>query len=148
MLDLLTSLVEKSLVVYEQETGEGRYRLLETVRQYARDRLMESGEAERLRAAHQSFFLAFAEEAIGHYSGPEQAAWFDRLEADHGNLRAALEWCGECEHGAESVCLRLVAALARFWVARGLFRQGREWIEAALSRKGAEGRTVARCGAS
>src|SRR5713226_5481995 len=90
VLDLLTSLVEKSLVLYEERGGEGRYRLLETVRQYARDRLLEAGEAEAVRGRHLGFVLRLAEEAEPKLSGPEQVVWLDRLEAEHDNLRAAL----------------------------------------------------------
>src|SRR5262245_45744482 len=77
VLDLLTSLVEKSLVLSEEGEGEARYGLLETVRQYARDRLREAGETEAVRRRHLSFFLELAEEAELHLTGPEQGAWFE-----------------------------------------------------------------------
>src|SRR2546421_4211466 len=86
VLDLLTGLVEKSLVLYEEQGGEGRYRLLETVRQYARDRLLEAGEAEGVRERHRNWFLALAEQAEPELRGPEQGAWLDRLEREHDNL--------------------------------------------------------------
>src|SRR5207253_2107989 len=91
VLDLLTALVDKSLVVYEEQEEEGRYRLLETIRQYARERLEERGETGRWRSRHRDFFLALAEEAEPKLSGPEQAVWLARLETEYENLRSALE---------------------------------------------------------
>jgi len=135
-LDLLTHLVDKNLVVYEQnENGQGRYRLLETVRQYAYDRLLEkSGESEAIRNSHRDFFLTLAEEAQSRLYGPEQASWLDRLETEHDNLRAALEGCrsGDHEEGGQAG-LRLVGSLATFWDVRGYNREGRAWSAAALS---------------
>jgi tetratricopeptide (TPR) repeat protein len=93
VLDLLSALVEKSLVVYdEDENGQSRYRLLETVRQYAWERLGETEGGSPFRTQHQEFFVALAEEAEPRLVGPEQAAWLHRLEREHDNLRAALEW--------------------------------------------------------
>lgn len=141
VLDLLTSLVEKSLVLYEEQGGgEARYQLLETVRQYARDRLLESGEADTLRARHRDFFLSLAEAAEPKMRGPEQDAWLARLEAEHDNLRAALEWCRSGVAGTEAG-LRLAAALFRFWHVRSLYTEGRGWLQGALERAaGLEGR--------
>jgi non-specific serine/threonine protein kinase len=90
VLDLLTSLVDKSLVMYDDQGGEARYRLLETVRQYARDRLLEAGEAEAVRGRHAGWCLALAEEAEPALVGDNQREWLDRLEREHDNLRAAL----------------------------------------------------------
>ena len=92
VLDHLAGLVDKSLVILEWPGDAGRYRMLETVRQYATERLAESGETDRLRQRHAGFFLALAEQAEPKLFGPEQDAWFARLEAEHSNLRAALEW--------------------------------------------------------
>jgi non-specific serine/threonine protein kinase len=136
VLDLLSHLVEKSLVIVEEAArGEARYRLLETVRQYARDRLLESGEAPALRGRHLDFFLHFAEQGEPELHGPEQAAWFERLEAEHDNLRAALEWSLAPEGGGEAG-LRLAGALWWFWVIRGHFQEGQSWLERALERSG------------
>jgi predicted ATPase len=83
VLDLLASLVQKSLILYEEdEHGQGRYRLLETARQYARDRLLESGEGEAVRDQHRDRLLALAEEAEPKLLGPEQVVWLDRLETE------------------------------------------------------------------
>ena len=98
ILDTLTQLVEKSLVVAEGASsgkevgGKKRYSLLETVRQYGRDKLLESGEGEGLRGRHLDWFLELAEQAEPELLGPDQMEWTDRLEVEHDNLRAALEW--------------------------------------------------------
>jgi non-specific serine/threonine protein kinase len=134
VLGSLTSLVEKSLVEYEAREGEGRYRLLETVRQYARDRLLEGGDAEAVRGRHAAFFLQLAERAEPEFRGSQQLFWAERLEGEHGNLRAALTWFGSAEKGAEAQ-LRLTSALWLFWFRRGYYlREGRQWTEEALSR--------------
>ena len=92
ILDLLTSLSDKSLVAAELQGGHSRYRLLETMRQYARERLLESGGGEAVRERHREYFLALAEEAEPNLKGAEQAEWLQRLEAEHDNLRLALDW--------------------------------------------------------
>jgi predicted ATPase/class 3 adenylate cyclase len=136
VLDLLTQLANKSLVVVESE--EARYRLLETIRHYARDKLMESGEAGAVRGRHLDFFLNLAEEAEPELIGADQAVWLNRLEVEHDNMRAALEWGKAIEGGSEGgmlheAPLRLVGALWRFWYLRGYLSEGRGWLEMALS---------------
>jgi hypothetical protein len=130
IFDLLTALIEKSLVVYEEdEQGRGRYRMLETVRQYSRDRLLEAEEASDLRQRHAAFFLALAEEIILKISRDEPVAWLGRLEAEYDNMRAALDWT----LGSDAeVALRLVGVLGRFWQVRSRLTEGREWLERAL----------------
>ena len=91
ILNLLLRLVDRSLVVARDRSGESWYRLLETVRQYARQRLEDAGEADEMRRRHLSWYLGLAEQADGKLTGPEQQVWLDRLEAEHDNLRAALE---------------------------------------------------------
>ena len=130
IIDLLTNLVSKSLVVFSDE--EARYRLLETVRQYARDKLLETGEAARVRDRHRDWFLAFAERAGSALQGPDQALWLKCLETEHDNLRAALEWSSnDAETG-----LRLAGALWFFWYLRGYVSEGREWLRQSLERTG------------
>lgn len=138
ILDLLAHLVEKSLVVYEEDAqGRGRYRLLETVRQYARDRLFECGEAEAVRSRHRDCFLALAEEAEPDLRGPERAGWLTRLETEHENLRAALEsYKATASHTEQS--LRLAGALEEFWSGQGHWMEGREWAEGALLRENSQ----------
>ncbi|MBC8103398.1 MAG: tetratricopeptide repeat protein, partial [Cytophagales bacterium] len=154
VLDLLTSLVDKSLVVYEEKTndtggagdteeeshgeGAGRSRLLETVRQYAGDRLAESGEQEAVRERAAVWFLEMAETAQPELTGPEQARWLRRLESEHDNLRASLLWY-EREAGGERG-VRLVGALWQFWAVRGHLGEGRRWLDQALSRPASTGK--------
>ncbi len=132
LLDLLTSLCDKSLVVFEQSAGSTRYRLLETVRQYSRDRLLESGDVATWRQRHLAYFEALGEEARPHLRGASQKEWLIRLESEHDNLRAALTWSFE-EPSSRASGLRLAAALWRFWCLRGHFSEGRQWIERALA---------------
>ncbi len=132
VLDLLTALGDKSLVVYEEQDEGPRYRLLETVRQYARDRLLESGEAAAYRSRHRDFFLEMAELADHELKGRDQGQWLTRLEREHDNLRQALSLCLEDGEGGESG-LKLGAALQRFWQIRGHFNEGRETLTALLA---------------
>jgi predicted ATPase/class 3 adenylate cyclase/Tfp pilus assembly protein PilF len=130
VLDLLTNLVSKSLVVFKERVEEARYRLLETVRQYSRDKLLETGEAVRIRERHRDWFLAFAERAEGELQGPEQALWLERLETEHDNLRAALEWSSS----TPEIGLRLAGGLWFFWYLRGYVSEGREWLKQFLTK--------------
>ena len=144
-LDLLTSLVEKSLAVAETEQGETRYRLLETLRQYGQDRLLESGEAAALRRRHLEYFLALALEAEPKLAGEEQARWLQRLETEHENLRAALEQSlKEQEETSEATALRFCGALQRFWWTRGHLSEGQEWSARALGHGDTHQRTQER----
>jgi predicted ATPase/DNA-binding CsgD family transcriptional regulator len=134
VLDLLSGLVDKSLVTARerQQSGGVRYRMLEPVRQYALERLNEKGEAEGAKRAHARYFLALAEEAEPRLRGPEEREWLERLEEEHDNMRAALSWTlerGEVEPG-----LRLAGALWRFWETHGHLGEGRKWLEAALQK--------------
>jgi predicted ATPase/class 3 adenylate cyclase len=132
ILDLLTSLVDKSLVLAETQHREVRYRLLETVRQYSRDRLEESGEARQARSRHLDWHLRSAEEAAPLLHGPDEGIWLERLETEHDNLRSALERSRR-ETDAERG-LRLAVALRRFWEMRGHFTEGRRWLEDLVAR--------------
>jgi tetratricopeptide (TPR) repeat protein len=135
---LLTRLVNKSLVVVEKHDGESRYRLLETIRQYATDKLLGSGEAPSLRQRHLNWFLDLAERAEPELKRPDQRAWLDGLEVEHENLRAALGWSlenSETDAGANgrSSLLRLAGAMWRFWYVRSYLTEGRGWLEKALA---------------
>ena len=132
VLEILSHLVDKSLVVAEENWERGaRYRLLEPVRQYAREKLRVSGEAEAIGRQHAEFFLALAEEAEPELSKPQQAKWLDRLEAEHDNLRAALSWALEREIDLGP---RMAGALCRFWHTRGYLSEGRMYLEEAVAR--------------
>jgi predicted ATPase/class 3 adenylate cyclase len=117
--DVLGSLVNKSLVLAEPAGGALRYRLLETIRQFAAERLVEAGEDEALAAAaeHCAYFLRVAEAAAPHLTGPDQGRWFARLDADQANLRRAAEHAAGAPAGAALV-LRFGVALRRYWLAR------------------------------
>ncbi len=131
VLDVLTRLVDRSLVVVEW-VGPARYRLLEPVRQYASEVLNRSGECDTLRHRHAEFFLRLGEESWPEVrSGPRQAEWFQRLEAEHDNLRAALLCLRE--QGDHEAALRLAVALRRFWSMRGYLSEGRRWLESGLT---------------
>jgi predicted ATPase/DNA-binding SARP family transcriptional activator/DNA-binding CsgD family transcriptional regulator len=136
VLDLLRTLVGKSLVVLEvAEDGSVRYTLLEPVRQYAREKLEESGEAGAIRRRHAAFFLALAEEAEPELKGAGQEAWLERLEAEHDNFRAALSWT--MEQGEAELGLRLSTALVEFWHLHVYHSEAQQWLEVALAEEGA-----------
>jgi predicted ATPase/class 3 adenylate cyclase len=135
VLGLLSRLVDKSLVIADELGGERRYRLLETIRQYARDKLLESGETESVCDCHIDFFLGLAEEAEPKLLGREQIIWFERLEVEHDNIRAALQRSQETESSLEKG-LRLAGAMWRFWEVRSYLSEGRERLTAIL--RGAE----------
>jgi len=130
-LDLLTQLVDKSLVVVE-EAEETRYRLLETVRQYGREQLDQSGEAGAVRARYRAWYRALAERAEPELSGPRQCHWLDRLECDHDNLRSVLEGSAADPSGLEEG-LRMAAALLRLWIVRGYLGEGRHLLAPLLA---------------
>ena len=138
-LDLLTSLADKSLVAVDRTDGQSRYRLLETVRQYARESLLESGGGEAVRKRHGDYFLALAEAAETKLVGAEQAEWLRRLEDEHDNLRSALEWSIAEARSQED--LRLCGALNRFWSTRGHLVEGRHWCARILNKDQAPPRT-------
>jgi non-specific serine/threonine protein kinase len=131
-LDLLTSLADKNLVVADEQDGPTRYRLLETVRHYALERLREHDEEARWRSRHLAYFLALAEEAEPLLHGSEQQAWFDRLEAEHDNLRSALSWSSAAD-GDVTGGLRLAGAISWFWLVRGYLAEGRGWLSPLLA---------------
>jgi len=135
VLDLLSRLVGKSLVVMEERDGETRYRMLETIRQYAREKLDASGEVEGLRDRHLEFFMELAEKAEPQLLGPEQVDWLNRLEHDHDNLRAALQtaWNRQKSNpGGDFSLLRLASALTRFWLRHSHIREAYDWSRASL----------------
>jgi non-specific serine/threonine protein kinase len=142
VLDLLSHLVDKSLVVVQERGGEARYRLLETVRQYGNEKLLESEAAEAIRRRHASFFLALAEEAEPKLKGAQSRLWLERLEIEFDNLRAALRWAADA--GEVETLLRLAGALWWFWLRNGHLSEGRRWLEGALERVEATARTAAR----
>jgi predicted ATPase/DNA-binding SARP family transcriptional activator len=143
VLDLLTALVDKSLVGYEEQEGQARYHLLETIRQYARDRLVESDASEKWRLMHRDYFLNLAEAASRKLMGPEQGQWIQRLEVEHDNLRTVLDFCLDAPDGVQTG-LQLAGALQRFWMIHGHLSEGRERLSAMLARPEAQEHTQVR----
>ena len=138
VLDLLGHLVDRSLLVAEDGGIEARYRMLETIRDYAQERLAESGEAVSRYTRHRDWFAALVDEARpAFFSGRVQPEWVARLAADHDNLRAALRWAHEDPAGA-NVELGMASGLWRFWEVRGDLEEGSAWLERALDRLGGE----------
>jgi non-specific serine/threonine protein kinase len=126
VLGLLPQLVDKSLVLAHEEGGTERYWMLETIRQYAAEKLGESGEAVRARDRHLAYFLGFAEAAYPKLSGPDQPVWLERLEREHDNLRAALAWSlAGCDPEAG---LQLAGALLFLWTFHSHLTEGRHWL--------------------
>ncbi len=135
ILDILTSLVDKNLLVSkEQADGNTRLRMLGVVGEFASECLEQEGEAHTVRGVHAKFFLALAEVAEIHVVGEQSLEWLDRLETEHDNLRAALRWVLENE---PEKAARMAAAMRQFWSNRSYLNEGRQWLEAALERNGA-----------
>jgi non-specific serine/threonine protein kinase len=131
-LEGLAALVDQSLLrIGEPSAGgpESRFTFLETVREYAQERLEASGEAETVRHAHAAFYLALAEQAEPELTGPAQVEWLTQLEIEHDNLRAALGWASERQPPI-AIGIRLAGSLWRFWWMHGHYHEGRGWLEA------------------
>ncbi len=127
ILDRMSDLIAKSLVIVEEQNGQARYRLLEPIRQYSQEKLEESEEVETVHRLAANYFLALAEEAEPKLEQAGPTIWFRQLEVENDNLRTALNWSltsGEIEMG-----LRLANALRWFWIVRGQVSEGREWLE-------------------
>ena len=128
ILDLVASLVDKSLVFrVDSAAGEPRFGMLETIREYAVERLAQHGEEATARQAHADYFLGLAERAAPALEGPDQAAWLDRLDEERANLGAVARW--STEQGDAETVLRLSAALWRFWWARNSGEESRARVD-------------------
>ncbi|MCI0398525.1 MAG: tetratricopeptide repeat protein [Chloroflexi bacterium] len=147
VLDLLTQLANKSLVVVERKQGaETHYHFMETIRQYAREKVLDAGEGDLARQRHWAYFLRLAEEAEPRLRDQGQQEWLDRLEVEHDNLRAALHWSLSSGQGSSVWLpqepwsaeggLRLASALWWFWFLRGYLSEGRRWFEGLLAEAG------------
>lgn len=130
ILDLLSQLVDKSLVIVQGDGQEARYRMLETVRQYAAERLCESGEQGEVRRGHALYFAELAEKAEQALQSAAMGAWLEQLEVEHDNLRAALQW--SLENDPTGMAWRFAGALGAFWRKRGYLREGSASIERLL----------------
>jgi predicted ATPase/class 3 adenylate cyclase len=136
ILNLLEHLVNKSLVLAEEWQRETRFRMLDTMRQYAGEKLIETGGSESLCERHLEYYLTLAESAAPHLLKPEQLEWLARLEAEHENMRAALGWSLGMER--PEYALRLAAALGRFWLLHCYWKEGAKWLERALTKPAQE----------
>jgi tetratricopeptide (TPR) repeat protein len=144
LLDQLGSLLDKSLVrETEGRNREPRFLMLGMLREFGLEQLEASGEAETVGRCHAEFYLSLAEGAQASLERAEQIQWMDRMEQEHDNLRAALEWSKVVE-GAGELCLRLAGTLGYFWEVRGHFREGRERLSAILAMDIAQEQTPAR----
>jgi predicted ATPase/class 3 adenylate cyclase len=156
VLDGVQSLLDKSLLVEREGSDrQPRYRMLETIQEYAEEKLKESAEAAILQREHALYIMRLAEEAEPHMTDKDQQEWLDRLEDEHDNIRAALEWASasaqvgvqaageegsdEASNEAGEVGLRIGGALWRFWYVRGLYTEGRELLYRAISASEASG---------
>ncbi len=130
LIDRLISLVDKSLVLETDMGGEQRFTMLETIREYAVEKLHVHAEYEHIRTRHAAYYVYFAEQAEQAYSTSQQVIWINRVEQEHDNVRAAIEWT--LKHGPASIALRLGGSLWRFWLMRGYLSEGRQWLRQAL----------------
>ena len=132
VVTLLRRLVATSWVMRERSADRAAFRLLETSRQYALDKLVSSSEAQTFRSKHSEWFTDLAESgAESMLGGPDQTRWFDRMESELDNFRTALAW--SLGDGDPTLGLRLGAALSRFWEVRGHWSEGLGWLEDALA---------------
>jgi DNA-binding CsgD family transcriptional regulator/tetratricopeptide (TPR) repeat protein len=140
VLDRVASLIDKSILQQTEQEGEQpRLVMLETIREYGLEALETSGEMEVARQAHAEFYLRLAEEAEPELRGAQSALWLERLEREHDNLRAVMQWLLEQERARQrkEMALRLGIALKEFWFVRGSYSEGRAFLEQALA--GSEG---------
>jgi non-specific serine/threonine protein kinase len=131
VLDVLDELLDRSLVYVQQGHGTPRYGMLETVRQYGLQQLERVGETAAVRVRHLRWCAMLAEQAAPALQGPEQALWLGRLDREHDNLRAAMQWA--LERGLSSLGLRVAAGLWQFWRSRSHLSEGRRWLAALLA---------------
>jgi tetratricopeptide (TPR) repeat protein len=132
VLDLLSQLVKKSLVVMTEENGESRYHRLETIRQYAREKLFETEEAAQIRDRHLDYFIQFADQGDEELLGPNDLIWIEKIEIENDNLRTALSWSLESPGIDPQKALQLSGALQNFWDTRGYTSEGYQWLSDAL----------------
>jgi predicted ATPase/DNA-binding SARP family transcriptional activator len=130
-LDGLASLLDKSLLLRRDTGDEPRFAMLETIHEFALEQLESSGEAEELRRRHAAFFLAYIERDESRTSGARQGQWLQRIEEEHDNLRAVMQW--SLDRGEAETALRIAASLSPFWFLRSHLTEGRQWLSEALA---------------
>ena len=143
IVDLIAALMEKSILSREDHVGVVRYRLLESIRQYGRERLAESGQAPRIRRACRDYYRGMAAEARARLFGPDQIAWLGRLQLEHANLRTALESC-LADPAEIQVGLGMAADLLYHWITSFYLAEGRRWMDRALALDSGESEIRAR----
>ena len=131
VLELLSHLIDQSLVHMRERSGDARYRLLEVIRQFGREKLEARGEGIMLSRRHRDWYLGLAEQAEQELTGKHQGVWLDRLEAELENLRTALGWSLEQQEGEEAA--RMAVSLWPFWILRGYMSEGRQWLNRTLA---------------
>jgi non-specific serine/threonine protein kinase len=138
ILDLIARLVDKSLLNYSEENGTARYDMLETIRQYAREKLIQAGEIEFSRRKHLAYYADFTAEVAPQLWQANQKAWMDQLEEEHDNLRAGLEWslCENCGEDLLMMGMRIAAAVSYFWLVRGHWSEAWDWMKELLEAPG------------
>jgi non-specific serine/threonine protein kinase len=134
VLDLLSQLVNKSLVLVNEQNGTTRYRMLESIRQYGRMRLLEKGETENIQALYAAYNLELVEKAERELAGAAQKDWLTKLENDYDNIRAVLAWTivNPADYQRIEMALRISSALWLFWSVRGYLGEAQHWLETAL----------------
>jgi predicted ATPase/DNA-binding CsgD family transcriptional regulator len=144
LLQCIGQLVNHHLLIPQEPRGDQtRFHMLATIREYALERLEQSGELDQMQRRHASYYLALARSAEAAYQGEGQGSWLDRLENEYDNLRAALDWCAADVESRE-LGLELAASLWFFWTVRGHIREGRDRLENMLRGVGAHMRGTAR----
>jgi len=132
ILSLLENLINKSIVIKDENEQGTRYHLLETMRQYANEKLVDADESDSLRGRHLEYFIDLAETASPHLIRPEQLEWLAQLDASYENLRLALDWA--LSKDTAEAALRLCAALGKFWGIRCFWLEGSKWLKSALEK--------------
>ncbi|MCX5208355.1 NB-ARC domain-containing protein [Kitasatospora sp. NBC_00240] len=127
VVDLMAGLLDKSVLIRQDTGSQVRYRLLDTLRRYGRARFATSEQEAGLRRRHRDWYYAMAVEAEGQWVGPEEAAWLSRLQAEHANIRAALEFC-VTEPGQAQAGMEFMSALWIHWICSGSLNEGRHWL--------------------
>ncbi|MFE9322509.1 protein kinase [Nocardia sp. NPDC052278] len=133
LLDVLTALVDKSILIREESDSVVRFRLLETVRDYGRDKLEEAGAYPHLRRRHGDWYRKLAEAAEADWFSPRQLDWIARLDREQPNLREALDFCLTDTQAGSDAALSFAAAMQLFWFARGQHGEARHWLDRALA---------------
>lgn len=136
LLDVVAALVDKSILIREEADAAVRFRMLETLRGYGREKSEQSGEHLRLRRRHRDWYQTLVMKVEAEWIGPRQLEWIARLEREQPNLREAMEFClSEPDDAATMAGLKIVAGLFPYWLSRGFLSEGRRWLDRALARQ-------------